>query len=363
VWNELARRDLHFSILDDPGVRDPATRDGAFATAGEEDAWRLAWFVDPTMRVVDLGCGIGRVMRPLAAHCREVIGVDVSEAMLEEARAYLDGVANARFLANDGKTLAGIEPGSVGFLYSLLCLIHVDRRSCYRYLQEIRRVLAPGGMAFLQFQDILTDRGLEKFLAVLDLDYPLELYTPEEVRRFVRSVGLDVLHVQSANEYLYVMALQGSASEWIAARRDGIAAAVLERSGVFRGDSSGGWQGTLVARLTSRLADFVTLRASVRITLSSEKEPSRTTDVLVPLPPRGASELALECRADGSVQAFLDGARLEGVRRSSNPGSQATAYLLEVGLFPAGFEWNERTLELFPHLAMSIQVASVESTA
>lgn len=50
--------------------------------------------VRPHARVLDYGCGIGRVTQQLAAHAREVVGVDISMGMLREARARLCNLAN-----------------------------------------------------------------------------------------------------------------------------------------------------------------------------------------------------------------------------------------------------------------------------
>ena len=61
------------------------------ATEGPVDRLLLAAFVElmadaPAGRVADLGCGPGRVAAFLATHGFEVIGVDVSAAMVEAAR-------------------------------------------------------------------------------------------------------------------------------------------------------------------------------------------------------------------------------------------------------------------------------------
>lgn len=40
----------------------------------------------PHVLAVDLGCGTGQITRQLAPHFQEVVGFDISEAQLEEAR-------------------------------------------------------------------------------------------------------------------------------------------------------------------------------------------------------------------------------------------------------------------------------------
>ena len=192
-WDKAARDHLLVAILDSPETRNGDTAWQSFDATGHDTARSLLGFVHPDARVVDLGCGIGRVLRPLAAHCKEIVGVDISSEMLEEAQGYLSGVGNAQLLRTPGRTLPGIEDASVDFLYSLLCLIHVDRRSTFRYLGEIKRVLQPNGVAYLQFQDLTTEPGLQKFLDVVDQDYPLEFYTIPEIQRFLQANGLDAL--------------------------------------------------------------------------------------------------------------------------------------------------------------------------
>ena len=67
--------------------------------------------VPPGARVLDIGCGIGRWSRALAARGAEVTGVDLSRTMLLEAsrRATAQGVAaHCRFLEHD---LAALELG------------------------------------------------------------------------------------------------------------------------------------------------------------------------------------------------------------------------------------------------------------
>lgn len=41
----------------------------------------------PHVLVVDLGCGTGQLSRVLAPHFQQVVGIDVSESQLEQARA------------------------------------------------------------------------------------------------------------------------------------------------------------------------------------------------------------------------------------------------------------------------------------
>ena len=97
-------------------------------------------------RVLEIGCGIGRMTVPLARRFREVVGLDVSEEMVRRAREVLTAEPNARIELGNGIDLAGLDDASFDFVFSYLVLQHVTDPGIVRgYLREIARVLKPGG--------------------------------------------------------------------------------------------------------------------------------------------------------------------------------------------------------------------------
>ena len=338
LWDQQSRWNARVAIYDNAEVRDPQGGEEAFWQAGENDARRLAWFFAPGARVLDLGCGVGRVLRFLAPRAKEVIGVDISTEMLARAEQNLAGVPNARLIHTAGATLEGVSSGSVDFVYSLLCLIHVDRRSAYRYLGEIRRVLRPGGLAFLQFQNIASETGLAKFRAVLDQDYPLEFYTEEELRYLLSSVGLEVATSFAEAEYLYFTVVSGDAAAW----RAGIAAGV--RSAGFETDPAGG----LSVALRSELAGVQPLR--LELTVVEGGRMLRADGAVLDLPP-GLSRL--EVRRDAPTadpRALLDGRPLALDAAFKVEGGAGGAVELYAALLPPGFLHTDEFRAAFPAL-------------
>ena len=100
---------------------------------------------------LEIGCGIGRLLRPIAARCRRVIGVDISESMVALAKDELGDVSNAEVYANDGLRFPFVESDSVDWVYSHLAFQHMTLPEVVESnLAECARVLRPGGYLRVQ---------------------------------------------------------------------------------------------------------------------------------------------------------------------------------------------------------------------
>ncbi|XP_055734482.1 putative methyltransferase DDB_G0268948 [Salvelinus fontinalis] len=105
--------------------------------------------VQPHALAVDLGCGTGQNSRLLAPHFQEVVGIDISECQLEEARA-VAGFNNITYRKGTAEELP-FPDGSVDLLTAASAAHWFDQK---RLLLEAGRVLKPCGcMALLGFTD------------------------------------------------------------------------------------------------------------------------------------------------------------------------------------------------------------------
>ena len=103
----------------------------------------------PGASILELGCGIGRLLSPLAAIYPTVnfVGVDSSEAMIREVMTSV--AANVQLAKNDGRTLSGLAEFDAA--YSMTMFQHIPREAQFGYLAEVYRTLVPGGPFRLQF--------------------------------------------------------------------------------------------------------------------------------------------------------------------------------------------------------------------
>jgi SAM-dependent methyltransferase len=102
---------------------------------------------------VEIGSGIGRVSRALADRFEEVVGVDISAEMVDRARALVDR-PGLRFEVGSGAELGPVESGVADFVVSFQVFQHIPRVAVIeRYIAEAGRVLRPGGVFALQWNN------------------------------------------------------------------------------------------------------------------------------------------------------------------------------------------------------------------
>jgi SAM-dependent methyltransferase len=107
---------------------------------------------------VEVGCGPGRMTAALAERFDRVLALDVSPAMLEQARAAIPD-ERVVFRAVSGERLDGVEDAIADVLVCYLVLQHLPSRDAVlAYLSDFARVLAPDGEAFVQLP--VLDDGL-----------------------------------------------------------------------------------------------------------------------------------------------------------------------------------------------------------
>jgi len=158
-WDRFAETDPYTYILTSLKNRDISQ----FWQSGQSLVNREILPLIESLRIstgigMELGCGVGRLVLPLASYFREIWGVDVAEAMVRRAeRVAADhGIRNAKFSAVAGPDdlLRRMRDcrGRIDFVYSLLVFQHVpDFSAIAGYLRVISGLLAKSGIAYLQF--------------------------------------------------------------------------------------------------------------------------------------------------------------------------------------------------------------------
>jgi SAM-dependent methyltransferase len=147
-WEKRARENAPFYIC-----TTAAETPEAFAASGEKDLAEQVLDglqVSPRWSVLEIGCGIGRLLRPLSTRVESAVGVDLSEEMIRRGREYCAGRPNVTLHRTDGG-LSFLPDRAFDFVFSHIVFQHLPRKSyAERYLHEAHRVLRPGGILRVQ---------------------------------------------------------------------------------------------------------------------------------------------------------------------------------------------------------------------
>jgi SAM-dependent methyltransferase len=152
------------------GRLDGERLDACYALAGprvrqylEAEIAHLLSRLRPGERVLELGCGTGRVALRLLGAGRQVLGIDTAPASLALAAARTPPGAAARWLCMDAARLAFADAGidAVACVQNGICAFGVDQAAL---LREALRVLRPGGRAlFASYADAFWPQRLAWF--------------------------------------------------------------------------------------------------------------------------------------------------------------------------------------------------------
>jgi ubiquinone/menaquinone biosynthesis C-methylase UbiE len=109
---------------------------------------------DPArMRVLEIGCGAGRLTRALSNIFGEIHAVDVSGEMVARARTALHDRPHVTLYQNNGCDLTVVPPLVFDFAYSSHVFQHIPSREVIdTYVREVHRLLRPGALFKFQVQ-------------------------------------------------------------------------------------------------------------------------------------------------------------------------------------------------------------------
>jgi SAM-dependent methyltransferase len=185
-FNELSRKPFDRGLLD------------AFAASA------------PGSTALDIGCGPGHVGRYLSDRGLEVVGVDLSPAMVEIARRLN---AAMRFELADMRSLP-MGDGAVGAIVAFYSLIHIPHAEVPAVLSEFRRVLAPSGRVLLAVHGGSGTITSAEFLGQ-QVPFEATLFETDELVDLITAAGFEVTNAtvrapyESQTPRLYVGATSG----------------------------------------------------------------------------------------------------------------------------------------------------------
>lgn len=181
-WENWGRSDPYFGVLSDERFRaGKMTEDdrSAFFRSGEEHIQSLLGVIRARFglafkprRSLDFGCGVGRLLIPLARASDHATGVDVSASMLAEARRNCEefGVHNAEFATSDDR-LSRIGD-DYDLIHSHIVFAHINQRRGHALIEALASKVSPHGFIAVQVLYACTAPRWKRALAKLRYHAP-----------------------------------------------------------------------------------------------------------------------------------------------------------------------------------------------
>lgn len=212
-WNVDSIQEAMFArVLTYPGIEklSPAERQQVW----EQSIYRTTEQIlkgipsQPHWQVLEIGCGVGRLIKPLRQKFNRVDGVDISENMIEFAKQYLaDGQSNGELYVNNGCDLQDLPGEFYDFVYSTIVFQHIRSLSVVKsYLSEIFRVLKPGGYFRIQVHDRSAENlGNFDEEGAENQQYYLcgNAYTDTQLRDLLIAAGFNLISLECAKPWIW----------------------------------------------------------------------------------------------------------------------------------------------------------------
>lgn len=165
-----------------------------------------------TMRALEIGCGGGRISAHAAVLVSTLRATDVSRGMIALAKRRLSAFPNVTTQLTDGFSLHDFADENFDLVFSHDVFVHFSSLQVYPYLQEIARVLVPGGKAVVSFYDFFSQFETFKRLSCVFTDAKqtpphmrIHFVTEAQLRMMAGAAGLSVLEVRNGNFLVVVL--------------------------------------------------------------------------------------------------------------------------------------------------------------
>jgi SAM-dependent methyltransferase len=202
-WDARARENSRYYIVNSQ----KEWSDEEFAQSGTQsvahyvltDMGNVCQGKDPrAMRVLDFGCGEGRVTRALAAIFGEVEGVDISGEMVARARAQLSGLPNVRIHQTNGRDLDVLGDAMYDFAFCFSVFHHIPGKGLIENcIREVGKHLRPGCLFKFEVQGNL---AMEAPPGDTWLGPPLSL---DDIQKMAARTGFEARYNVGAGEESY----------------------------------------------------------------------------------------------------------------------------------------------------------------
>lgn len=148
------------------------------------------------LKFLEIGCGIGRMTKHLAAIFGEVHSTDVSGEMIRQARERLGHLPNVHLHETSGVDFAALPDDYFDVAFSAYVFQHVpSKKVIASNIREAYRVVKPGGILRVHTNGV----EAQSYAEVEKNTWAGATFTEAEIRKLARELGAQLISVYGAN--------------------------------------------------------------------------------------------------------------------------------------------------------------------
>jgi ubiquinone/menaquinone biosynthesis C-methylase UbiE len=149
------------------------------------------------MRILEIGCGAGRMTLALSRIFGRVDAVDISPEMIAQARVALRMCTNVHLYVNNGTDLSIFPDNNFDFAISAIVFQHIPKQAIVEnYVQETWRVLRPNSLFKFQLQGCpIAEHQANTWVGVG--------FTEKQMRKIAARSGFEIMQSNGAGSQYY----------------------------------------------------------------------------------------------------------------------------------------------------------------
>lgn len=155
-WNEWGKIDPMWSVIALPEKEGNKWELEEFMETGVCEVKEFLEYVNSLgiklkfQKVLDFGCAVGRLTQAFAPYFKKVVGVDISDSMVDFAKKVNKYQNNCGYCVNKSCELKMFDDEEFELIYTNNVLQHIDPEYSTKYIKEFIRLVSPHGLVVFQ---------------------------------------------------------------------------------------------------------------------------------------------------------------------------------------------------------------------
>jgi len=151
-----------------------------------------------SMNVLEIGCGIGRILIPMRKFFGNVTGIDISSEMVLLGQKYVSDIPNCSIVENNGVDLAEFSDNSFDFCYSFIVFQHIpEKQIVENYIKEVSRILKSSCLFRFQVRGTISTKPNEI------TTWDGVQFTSDEIHKIAKENNFEIIEEGNYKEEYY----------------------------------------------------------------------------------------------------------------------------------------------------------------